>query len=329
MTTCLSGCDRVFIFEPADQGAGTHEQASLDEIMARVRAAGVDATPIHSCDEGLAKIGAELRKDDAVLFLTSGDIGGLIEQLPPLAEKQYPLHNSASERRAVRSADSPTQRRPRQSRPRVAARPNRQRLTPCSRRSMWTIRQTGQFGRDLKRQAKGRHREVLSREFVEIVASIAKDQPLSEELRDHRLSEQWRDCRDCHIRPDLVSTSESRTITPLNSFGSTPTANSAFDWAREVGSAATAITSNAGAMHPLVLRRPEGASKDGPGGAKDCAGLLSLRLKGTQRSNRANVVCRQVGTALGEGTLRRSASFRIFKRNQRRREKVRGKAGKT
>jgi hypothetical protein len=43
----------------------------------RVRAAGVDATPLHSCDDGLSKIGAELRMDDAVLFLTSGDIGGL------------------------------------------------------------------------------------------------------------------------------------------------------------------------------------------------------------------------------------------------------------
>ena len=41
----------------------------------RARAPGVDATPLHSCDEGLAKIGAELRMDDAVLFLTSGEIG--------------------------------------------------------------------------------------------------------------------------------------------------------------------------------------------------------------------------------------------------------------
>ena len=89
------GCDRVFIFEPAIQGAITHEQSSLGEIMERLSAAGVDASPVHSCDEGLTKIGAELRKDDAVLFLTSGDIGGLIEQLPLLAEKRYPLHRLA------------------------------------------------------------------------------------------------------------------------------------------------------------------------------------------------------------------------------------------
>ncbi|RBP09165.1 UDP-N-acetylmuramate--L-alanine ligase [Roseiarcus fermentans] len=90
----FKGCDRVFIYEPANQGAATHEQASLNEIMARVYAAGVDATPIHSCAEGLKRIGAELRADDAVLFLTSGDIGGLIERLPALAETLHPLRGA-------------------------------------------------------------------------------------------------------------------------------------------------------------------------------------------------------------------------------------------
>ena len=59
-----------------------------------MNAAGVDAMPIRSCEEGLARIGGELRKDDAVLFLTSGDMGGLIEHLPRLAEKQFPLLES-------------------------------------------------------------------------------------------------------------------------------------------------------------------------------------------------------------------------------------------
>jgi hypothetical protein len=63
--------------------------------MKRVRAAGVDAAPIHSCEEGLARIGAELREDDAVLLLTSGDLGGLIEQLPRLAEKRFPRLGAA------------------------------------------------------------------------------------------------------------------------------------------------------------------------------------------------------------------------------------------
>ena len=89
----FSGCDRVFIFEPASQGPAPMSKQVLAKLWSEF-AAGVDATPVHSCDEALAKIGAELRKDDAVLFLTSGDIGGLIERLPLLAEKQYPLLGS-------------------------------------------------------------------------------------------------------------------------------------------------------------------------------------------------------------------------------------------
>jgi len=86
----FEGCAKVFIYEPASQGAGTHEQASLEEIVARARAAGCDATPVRSADEGLAAIGAELRDGDAVIFLTSGALGGLIETLPALAEERFP-----------------------------------------------------------------------------------------------------------------------------------------------------------------------------------------------------------------------------------------------
>ena len=31
-----------------------------------------------------------------------------------------------------------------------------------------------------------------------------KDIPLPEKYRDHGLEGQWKDCRDCHINPDLV-----------------------------------------------------------------------------------------------------------------------------
>ncbi len=86
----FEGCDKVFIYEPAAQGAGTHEQVSLDEIIARVRAAGFDATPVTSGQDGIDVIGAQLHGDDAVLFLSSGDLGGLIEALPALAEQRWP-----------------------------------------------------------------------------------------------------------------------------------------------------------------------------------------------------------------------------------------------
>jgi UDP-N-acetylmuramate: L-alanyl-gamma-D-glutamyl-meso-diaminopimelate ligase len=86
----FEGCDKVFVYEPASQGAGTHDQASLAEIIDRVRGAGFDATPVRSREEGVAVIGDALKADDAVIFLSSGDIGGLIEALPALAEACWP-----------------------------------------------------------------------------------------------------------------------------------------------------------------------------------------------------------------------------------------------
>ncbi len=69
---------------------------------------------------------------------------------------------------------------------------------------MRVINQTGQFKRDLKREAKGLHRVVLAKEFTHIVKSLALDELLSEKYRDHALSGDWKDHRDCHIKPDLV-----------------------------------------------------------------------------------------------------------------------------
>jgi mRNA interferase YafQ len=69
---------------------------------------------------------------------------------------------------------------------------------------MWTIRQVGQFKRDLKREARGQHQVALAKDFVSIVETLANDKPLTEKFRDHALTGDWKDHRDCHIRPDLV-----------------------------------------------------------------------------------------------------------------------------
>ena len=69
---------------------------------------------------------------------------------------------------------------------------------------MRTIKQTGQFKRDLKREAKGPHRKALQEDFVPVVETLASDQLLDPKYRDHPLSGDWADHRDCHIKPDLV-----------------------------------------------------------------------------------------------------------------------------
>jgi len=69
---------------------------------------------------------------------------------------------------------------------------------------MRTIKQTSQFKRDFKREAKGPYRKPLQGSFVVIVKTLASDEALDAKYRDHALTGDWKDHRDCHIRPDLV-----------------------------------------------------------------------------------------------------------------------------
>jgi mRNA interferase YafQ len=69
---------------------------------------------------------------------------------------------------------------------------------------MRTIRQTSSFKRDLKREAKGKHRRSLQTDFTKIIEILARDLQLPENYRDHALAGDWKDHRDCHVKPDLV-----------------------------------------------------------------------------------------------------------------------------
>ena len=69
---------------------------------------------------------------------------------------------------------------------------------------MRTIEWTGQFKRDYRRESKGPHRTLLDDALFPVVELLANDDPLEPRLRDHPLSGEWKDYRDCHIRPDLV-----------------------------------------------------------------------------------------------------------------------------
>jgi mRNA interferase YafQ len=45
---------------------------------------------------------------------------------------------------------------------------------------------------------------VLDAALMAAVSLLATDRPLPEKLHDHALSGEWKDHRDCHIKPDLV-----------------------------------------------------------------------------------------------------------------------------
>jgi mRNA interferase YafQ len=69
---------------------------------------------------------------------------------------------------------------------------------------MRTIKRTSRFKKDYKRKAKGQHRATLDEDLLAAVSLLATNSPLPERCRDHPLTGEWIDHRDCHIKPDLV-----------------------------------------------------------------------------------------------------------------------------
>jgi mRNA interferase YafQ len=69
---------------------------------------------------------------------------------------------------------------------------------------MRRIDPTGQFRRDYKREAKGQYRATLDADLAPIFKALTNDLPLEPKHRDHALTGEWMDHRDCHIKPDLV-----------------------------------------------------------------------------------------------------------------------------
>ncbi len=69
---------------------------------------------------------------------------------------------------------------------------------------MRRIERTSAFRRDFKREKAGQHRRKLDELLAGVVSALAGDQPLSAVNRDHSLAGKWEDCRECHLRPDLL-----------------------------------------------------------------------------------------------------------------------------
>ncbi len=66
---------------------------------------------------------------------------------------------------------------------------------------MKQLSQARQFTRDVKRMRKrGKNLNKLKI----IVSKLAQDEPLEPRHKDHALSNNWRDSRDCHIEPDWI-----------------------------------------------------------------------------------------------------------------------------
>lgn len=61
---------------------------------------------------------------------------------------------------------------------------------------------TTKFRRDLKREA--RTDQKLQAILKPVISDLREGKVLPEKMSDHPLSGQWKDHRDCHVKPDLV-----------------------------------------------------------------------------------------------------------------------------
>lgn len=69
---------------------------------------------------------------------------------------------------------------------------------------MRRIERTNAFRSDFKREKRGQHRRELDALLIFAVSLLADDKPLPERNRDHALGGDWRDHRECHLKPDLL-----------------------------------------------------------------------------------------------------------------------------
>lgn len=66
---------------------------------------------------------------------------------------------------------------------------------------MYSIRPTTRFQKDLKRLKKRGFNISL---LTNIIKKLAAGETLPEKNRDHQLSGNYKDCRECHIAPDWL-----------------------------------------------------------------------------------------------------------------------------
>ena len=69
---------------------------------------------------------------------------------------------------------------------------------------MRRIERTTAFLRDFKREGKGQYRRDLDSIVSGVVSLLVEDTPLAEKSRDHALAGDWKDYRECHLKPDLL-----------------------------------------------------------------------------------------------------------------------------
>ncbi|KAF0184741.1 MAG: UDP-N-acetylmuramate: L-alanyl-gamma-D-glutamyl-meso-diaminopimelate ligase [Hyphomonadaceae bacterium] len=85
----FAGVAQVIMLPPPTHGAALHEQVSIDEIIARVKAAGIAVELAENAESATTKLSTQLNGDETVLLLSSGPLDGLANTLPPILDANF------------------------------------------------------------------------------------------------------------------------------------------------------------------------------------------------------------------------------------------------
>ena len=69
---------------------------------------------------------------------------------------------------------------------------------------MRRIERTNAFLRDFKREKKGQYRREDEALAASVILQLVADKALPERNRNHRLTGDWSDHWECHLKPDLL-----------------------------------------------------------------------------------------------------------------------------
>lgn len=84
--------DQTIIFKPPTHGGDSHSQATLEEIMEVVRINSPYANDALDSAQVMQILDKTVRKDDIIILMSSGELGGLIEEVPKWVKQKFPQH---------------------------------------------------------------------------------------------------------------------------------------------------------------------------------------------------------------------------------------------
>src|SRR5258708_39279281 len=80
----------TLILKPAEHGQNTHDQATLQDILEEATKTNEKVYGLENKNQAFEILEKIVKSDDIIVLMSSGDLGGLINQIPLWAENKFP-----------------------------------------------------------------------------------------------------------------------------------------------------------------------------------------------------------------------------------------------